>query len=158
MRAIARLLFFAVATVALFLGGAWALARWQHGIVAGLDLPGAGHDLMTAFHEGETLEAQARVTHERLMGKNEVVAALLDGRLSLREAGDQFRVLSAEKAEGEAGPEAGASPEELSDEAVYANLLQWVNASASGKPAWHARADQLRAEAASLLHRPLQGV
>jgi len=156
MRALARLLVFMLALAALLVGGGWALARWQTGFVADLDLPGASHSLLIQIHTGDVLAAQDEPVRERLRDKSEIVAALLDGRLSLREAGDEFRRLNEEKAA--AGGQDAGSTAPMSEDAVYENLLAWVNAAAAADPHARPRAAEIRAEAASLLRRPLQGL
>jgi hypothetical protein len=148
------------AVCAAVLGGVWTLVCSARDALAAVDLPGTSHSLMSAVHEGETLEAQNQAAQERLLDKQEVVSALLDGRLSLREAGDDFRRMNAESAEtgwtgrGGAACSAGASP----DAAAYANLMAWVNSAARAEPRWRARAARLGAEAESLLRQPLHGL
>ena len=159
MRALVRPLLCALCCAAVLVGGAWAFARWQRGVLAELDLPGAGHALMSALHEREALDAHWPGVYDRLVGKQRVVNELLDGRLSLREAGDEFRRMNAEKAEAEGKDQHAASDmaDLLSDEAVYGSLMAWVNASASVKPGWPTRAAHLQADVDSTLHRPQQG-
>jgi hypothetical protein len=158
MRVVVRLVVCALVCVAALVGGAWAFARWQRSALADLDLPGAAHCLMSEIHRREALDAQELAVSDRLAGKQEVIYGLLDGRLSLREAGDEFRRLNAEKAETEGKGATTDQTDACSDEAVYGSVLGWIDAGAATRPQWVARAAQLRAEVNSMLHRPLQGL
>ena len=155
MRIVARVSLCALAA-AVLLVAAWGCARFASGLLSDVDLAGAGHLLMAEIHRGDDLGARNEALNHCLTDKQEVVNGLLAGRLSLREAADEFRRIDDEvRVAVNEGSDDGAAG---SDEAVYGNLLAWARRTASGDARLTARYVRLEAEVYDVLqHRALQG-
>ena len=126
------------------------------GLLSDVDLAGAGHLLMAEIHRGDDLGARNEALNHCLTDKQEVVNGLLAGRLSLREAADEFRRIGdeAKVAANDGSDDAPAG----SDEAVYGNILAWARHTASCDARLTAGFARLEAEVYGVLHRrPLQG-
>jgi hypothetical protein len=154
MRAWPRLFLCAAACLALLTGFGWAFARWQGAAMADWDLSAAARSLLAEQRRDARLTARDAVSVRCVNGKRDVTAALLAGRLTLREAVAKFRLLD-EEARADRGdpprPSAG-------DEAVLQNVMNWVSVAAAGRPNEAAIRARLAAERDAILHAAPNGL
>jgi hypothetical protein len=90
----------------------------------------------------------------RIRAKKDVTDALVDDRLSLREAAAKFRQIDDEE-RADAG---NLAPTTAGDEAVLQNVMNWATVAATGRPNEAAVRARLNGERDAILHAAPNGL
>jgi hypothetical protein len=110
------------------------LALLTYGIVGGTGMATQGRLLVREVQREEALDQRTEAAGRCMRGKLRIVAEVLAGRMSLRDAADGFGELNTLLDDGN-DDVLGAYPRAASEEELCRNVIAWVRAEVRRNPA-----------------------